>query len=145
MPQNMNIDHKNKRRVLFICSHNSVRSQMAEAFLRNLYGAQYEAFSAGTEPTEINPYTIKVMEEAGIDISNQKAKPLVRFLGDNFDLVVTVCDRAKEVCPFFAGAKKTIHQGFPDPGEFSGSEEEILEKFRALRDQIRDWVIRRFG
>ncbi|OPX18667.1 low molecular weight phosphatase family protein [candidate division WOR-3 bacterium 4484_100] len=133
-----------KKRVLFICTHNAVRSQIAEGFLRSLYGDRYEVFSAGTEPMRINPYAIRVMEELGIDISEQRAKPLVRFLGDRFDLVVTVCNRARECCPFFAGAKRVEHKGFDDPDRFVGNEEQILAKFRNLRDQIKNWIEERF-
>ena len=134
-----------KKRVLFICTHNAVRSQIAEGFLRTLYGDRYEVFSAGTEPTRINPYTIKVMEELGIDVSEQRAKPLVRFLGDKFDLVITVCNRARECCPFFAGAKMVEHKSFDDPDRFMANEEQILVKFRDLRDQIKNWIEERFG
>ena len=133
-----------KKRVLFICMHNSARSQMAEGFLNALYGDRYEARSAGIEPTRINPYAIKVMEEVGIDISTHRSKSIEEFRGKNFDYAVTVCDRAKEACPFFPG-EKVLHKGFKDPSEFKGAEDEILEKVRCLRDEIRDWIKNTFG
>lgn len=134
-----------KKRVLFICTHNSARSQMAEAFLRFLYGNRYEVYSAGTEPKEINPYAIKVMEEIGIDISKQRSKSIEELLGMDFDHVITVCDKAKEACPFFPGGKNYTHKGFEDPSEFNGSDKEKLDFFRRIRDEIRDWIEKTFG
>ena len=128
-----------KKRVLFICTHNSARSQMAEAFLNSHYGDRYEAHSAGTEPTNVNPYAIKVMGEIGIDITNHRSKSIEEFRDENFDYVVTVCDHAKESCPFFPG-EKIIHKGFEDPSEFKGTEEEILVKIRRVRDEISAWI-----
>ncbi len=134
-----------KKRVLFICTHNSARSQMAEGFLRALYGDRYEAYSGGTEPSGINPYAIKVMAEAGVDISGQRSKGLEEFKGMRFDYVVTVCDRAREACPFFPGGGKLLHRGFEDPSKFEGTEEEILSGFRRVRDEIRKWIEETFG
>ncbi|MGC8972143.1 MAG: arsenate reductase ArsC [bacterium] len=133
-----------KEKVLFICTHNSCRSQMAEGFLRHLYGDLYESYSAGLEITKVNPYAIKVMEELGIDISRQRSKSIEEFRGMIFDYVVTVCDSAKERCPFFPG-KKVIHKSFEDPAEFIGNEEEKLNVFRRVRDEIKDWIIENFG
>lgn len=133
-----------KRKVLFICTHNSCRSQMAEGLLRALYGDYYESYSAGLEATEVNPYAIKVMSEIGIDISNQRSKSINEFKGILFDYVVTVCDSAKERCPFFPG-KRVIHKSFVDPAEFIGSEEEKFSVFREVRDQIKDWIVETFG
>ena len=134
-----------KERVLFICTHNSARSQMAEGILRALYGDQYEVFSAGTQPTKVNPYAIKVMAEIGIDISHHRSKSVEEFYGMEFDYVVTVCDRAKETCPFFPGGKVYIHKGFEDPSEAEGEEDEIIAKFRKVRDEIREWIEETFG
>lgn len=128
-----------KKRVLFICTHNSARSQMAEAFLNSHYGDRYEAHSAGTEPKTVNPYAIKVMGEIGIDITNHRSKSISEFRDENFDYVVTVCDHAKESCPFFPG-EKIIHKRFEDPSEFKGTEEEILVKTRRVRDEISSWI-----
>lgn len=133
-----------KRKVLFICTHNSCRSQMAEGLLRALYGDYYESYSAGLEATEVNPYAIKVMSEIGIDISNQRSKSINEFKEILFDYVVTVCDSAKERCPFFPG-KRVIHKSFVDPAEFIGSEEEKFSVFREVRDQIKDWIVETFG
>lgn len=134
-----------KKKVLFICTHNSARSQMAEGFLNALYGDLYEAYSAGTEPSRVNPYAIRAMAEIGIDISHHRSKHLREFLGMEFDYVITVCDSAKDSCPFFPGGKRYIHQGFEDPSKAQGSEEEIMEKFRRIRDEIRAWVESFFG
>lgn len=133
-----------KKRVLFICTHNSARSQMAEAFLNKLYGDRYEAYSAGIEPREINPYVVKAMAEIGIDISKQRSKSIKEFWGQRFDYVVTVCDDARENCPFFPG-KEIIHKGFEDPSKFKGSEREIMEKVRRVRDKIKRWIEETFG
>ena len=125
-----------KRRVLFVCTHNSARSQMAEAFLRFHGGDSFEAFSAGTEATSVRPEAIKVMAELGIDISSQQSKTYERFLGQPFEWVVTVCDRAREACPIFPGADQGAHWGFDDPAEARGTEDERLQVFRRVRDEI---------
>lgn len=133
-----------KKKVLFICTHNSARSQMAERFLNALYGDRFEAYSAGIEPTKINPYAIKVMEEVEMDISTHRSKSIEEFLGKNFEYVVTVCDHAKRACPFFPG-ERVLHKGFRDPSEFKGSEGEVLAQVRRVRDEIRDWIKKTFG
>jgi arsenate reductase len=125
--------------VLFICTHNSARSQMAEAFLNKLCGDKYEAKSAGVTPTQINSHVAKVMTEIGIDLSTYRSKSLLEFEGKTFDYVVTVCDSAREVCPFFPGEIE-IHKGFPDPASVKGTEDEILREIRVIRDEIKDWV-----
>jgi arsenate reductase len=132
-----------KKKVLFICTHNSARSQMAEGFLNALYGDKYEARSAGIEPAEVNPYAIKVMAEIGIDISKHLSKSIKEFRGQNFDYVATVCDHAKDTCPFFPG-EEILHKGFKDPSEFKGNEDEILEKVRQVRDEITVWIEKTF-
>ena len=129
-----------KKKVLFICIHNSARSQMAEALLNHLKGDKYEAYSAGIKPSNLNPYAIKVMKELGIDISGYRSKSINEFYGVEFDYIVTVCNQAKEECPIFLGGKKHIHKSFDDPSQFKGNEEEILSKFRIIRDQIKDWI-----
>jgi arsenate reductase len=134
-----------KQKVLFICTHNSARSQMAEGLLRSLYGERYEAFSAGTEPGGVKPHAVEVMQEAGIDITNHYSKRTGEFRGMEFDHVVTVCDHAKENCPFFPGAKNYIHKSFPDPSAAKGSKEEQLAVFRQVRDEIKEWIIDMFG
>jgi arsenate reductase len=125
-----------KARVLFLCTHNSARSQMAEGLLRSLAGDRFEAMSAGTEATHVRPLAIGAMEEVGIDISGQRSKTLDGYLGDHFDYVITVCDDAKEACPFFPGAQMRLHWSFEDPSKAEGSEEERLAVFRRVRDGI---------
>ena len=134
-----------KKKVLFVCTRNSARSQLAEGMLNALMGDGYEAHSAGTEPTEVNPLAVKALEGIGIDISNHRTKSVQRFLDQKFDVVVTVCDRAKVTCPVFPGATKYLHRSFEDPSLWTGSEEEKIEKFRHLRDEIREWLVETFG
>lgn len=134
-----------RKKILFLCTHNSARSQIAEGIIKSLYGDQYEAFSAGTEPSKVHPYAIKVMEEIDIDISQYRSKSINEFLDSQFDHVVTVCDQAKESCPFFPGAKNYIHKGFDDPSQSRGTPEEILDIFRETRDEIKDWIKNTFA
>jgi arsenate reductase (thioredoxin) len=129
-----------KTRVLFLCTHNSARSQMAEGLLRDLAGDRFEVMSAGTEATRVRPLAIRAMEEVGIDISGQESKTLDRYLEEPFDRVITVCDDANESCPFFPGAKARLHWSFEDPSKAEGSEEERLSVFRSVRDRIKDRV-----
>jgi len=133
-----------RQRILFICTHNSARSQMAEGLMNARYGDRFEAQSAGIEPTEVHPLAIKAMAELGIDISHHRSKSIEEFLGQEFDYVVTVCDHAKEACPFFPGAKEYLHASFPDPASVEGTEEERLEAFRRVRDEIAAWLERTF-
>ncbi|MFW9904596.1 MAG: arsenate reductase ArsC [Candidatus Thorarchaeota archaeon] len=133
------------QKVLFVCTHNSARSQMAEAALRAKYGEFYQVFSAGTNPTKLNPYVNKVMREIGIDMSTHESKHVNSFLDKKIDIVATVCDSAKENCPFFPGAKQYMHKSFPDPSRLSGSEEEILRNIRLVRDEIFKWIDSEFG
>jgi arsenate reductase len=132
-----------KKTVLFLCTHNSARSQIAEALLNTLHGDRYEAHSAGITPTKINPYVVKAMAEIGIDISKNRSKSIEEFRGENFNYVVTVCDSAKEACPFFPG-EKVIHKAFEDPSQFTGSEEEIMNGVRRVREEIREWLEKTF-
>jgi arsenate reductase (thioredoxin) len=126
-----------RRRVLFLCTHNSARSQMAEGLLRDIAGDRFEVFSAGTEATRVRPEAISVMAEMGVDISAQKSETLDRYLGETLDLVVTVCDDANESCPVFPGARERLHWSFPDPSKAAGGYDERLLAFRNVRDRIR--------
>ncbi len=132
------------KRVLFICRHNSARSQMAEGFLNARYGDQYEGYSAGLKPSKVNAYAIKVMSEVGIDISKHRSKSIEEFYGKKFDYVVTVCDHTKEACSFFPG-KRIIHKSFQDPSKFLGTEDQMLEQVRRVRDKIKDWIEKTFS
>ena len=132
------------KRVLFICTHNAARSQMAEGLLRALYGNRYEIFSAGTEPGRVSPYAIRVMAEIRIDIGTHRSKGLQEFLDQTFDYVITVCDHAKESCPYFPGGKKILHKSFEDPSALNGTEEEIMAGFRRVRNEIRNWIENEF-
>jgi arsenate reductase len=123
--------------VLFLCTHNSARSQMAEGLLRALDGERFEAFSAGTEATQVRPLAIRAMAELDIDISRQESKTLVRYLDQPFDQVITVCDQANEACPVFFGARERRHWSFPDPSKATGSKEQRLAVYRQVRDAIR--------
>ena len=127
-----------KTRVLFLCTHNSARSQMAEGLLRHMSGDRFEVMSAGTEATHVRPLAIQAMGEVGVDISAQESETLGRYLREPFDYVITVCDDANEACPFFPGAANRLHWSFEDPSKAEGSEEERLAVFRSVRDQIRD-------
>ncbi len=133
-------------RILFLCTGNSARSQMAEAFLRKYGGEQFEAFSAGLEPRPIHPLTIQVMQESGIDISGQTSKGIEIYLGKTFfHYLITVCDNAEKNCPTsWPGVNHRLHWSFEDPAAFEGTDKEKLAKFREIRDQIeqrvKDWV-----
>jgi arsenate reductase len=129
-----------KQRVLFICTHNSARSQMAEGYLRAHHGELFEAASAGTEVRAVHPAAIAVMAEIGIDIAGHRSKSLHEFTGQGTDIAVTVCDSARGACPFFPGAKETIHAGFPDPSACNGTPAECLDQFREVRDAIVAWI-----
>ncbi len=136
----------NKTRVLFLCIHNSARSQMAEAFLRSYAGDRYEVYSAGVRPDEIHPLTRQVMSEVGIDLRDQRSKSLNEYMGRiHFGWLVTVCSQGEKECPTsFPGISRRAAWDFQDPATFVGTDEEKLAKFRQIRDQIRrkveDWV-----
>ena len=132
-----------KIQVLFICSHNSCRSQIAEGVLNHFCGDHFQAKSAGIKKTRVHPLAIQVMDEIDINISNQKSKLLDEFRDTIFDIVVTVCDQANETCPFYPG-KKLIHHSFFDPSTVQGSKEKKLSVFRDLRDEIMDWILKEF-
>jgi arsenate reductase len=129
-------DYLGRSRVLFLCTHNSARSQMAEGLLGHLAGDRFESFSAGTEATRVRPEAIEAMREIGMDISSQRSETLDRYLDEPFDYVVTVCDDANESCPVFPGAKRWLHWSFPDPSGVEGRQER-LPAFREARDGIR--------
>lgn len=127
--------------VLILCTGNSCRSQMAEALWNDLAGGEWQAFSAGSRPAGyVHPSAVKVLAELGLDLSRNRSKHLDEFRDRPFDLVVTVCDNARESCPVFPGAKRLAHWPFPDPAEAEGSEEEKLAVFRAVRDAIRERI-----
>ncbi len=130
-------------RVLFVCIHNSARSQMAEAFLKEIGGNGFLVESAGLEPGRLNPYVVEAMAEIGIDISQNRTKSVWDLLSRNeeFDFVITVCDEANaQRCPTFPGKGTRLHWGFPDPSAVNGSREEIMNRVREIRDQIRDKI-----
>jgi arsenate reductase len=130
-----------KEKVLFICKNNSGRSQMAEGLLQHLYGEYYTAYSAGTDPKDVNPLTIRLMDEIGIDISGSESKSLDKFQGMEFDYVMTLCE--KESCPVFPDAKKYIHHDFKDPAGFQNRNDKV-ELFREIRDEISAWIEKEF-
>ena len=129
-----------KIKVLFVCTHNSARSQMAEGLLRHLADDRFEVMSAGTEATHLRPLAVRAMDELGIDISGQESKTPERYLGQPFDYVITVCDVANEACPFFPHASERLHWSLPDPAAAQGTEEVRLEVFRSVRDRLRDHI-----
>ena len=125
-------------KVLFLCTENACRSQMAEGLVNHYLAGQVRACSAGVAPSRVNPRAVTVMAELGIDISSQRAKSVDDLAGEEFNLVITVCDRANEQCPIFPGSVKKLHMGFADPGRATGSEAEILAAFRQVRDEMRE-------
>jgi arsenate reductase len=134
-----------KIRVLFLCTHNSARSQMAEGLLRALGNGKFEVFSAGTEATFVRPLAIEAMQEIGLDISGQRSKVLTEYLGDPFDYVITVCDQANESCPVFPGAKNRLHWSFPDPSKATGTHAEQLAAYRRVREELAAMIREQFG
>ena len=130
-----------KKRVLILCTGNSARSQMAEVLLRELGEGNFEVESAGVAPSRVRREAVEAMREIGIDISNHRSKSVDEFTGQNFDYIITVCDNAKETCPVFSGSATRIHQSFTDPPpENVGDYELRLKIFRAVRDQLREWL-----
>jgi arsenate reductase (thioredoxin) len=130
------------RRVLFLCTHNSARSQMAEGYLRELGSGRFDVASAGTEARGLNPLAVQAMAEQGIDISLQESKTLDQYLDQRFDLVITVCDEVNEACPYFANAKERRHWSFPDPSAVRGGDATRFAVFRVVRDAIRERIER---
>ena len=136
----------NKQRVLFLCTHNSARSQMAEGFLRAMAGDRFEAHSAGTERTIVHPLAIRAMQERGIDISGHTSKVYDRLMAEPWDYLITVCDDANEHCPAVLGSAKRLHWSFEDPSRATGSDDARLMAFRRIRDAIEarllEWLTR---
>ena len=133
-----------KKSILFLCTGNSCRSQMAEAWTNHLHGDKFQAFSAGVLKTRVDPRAIKVMAEKGIDISGNSSKLVDELSETSFDCVITLCDHAQESCPFFPGKTKKLHQGFEDPPSLareSSNEEEAIGHYRRVRDEIKDYVL----
>jgi arsenate reductase len=135
------MDKHRKKRVMFLCTGNSARSQMAEGLMRHLRGNEFEVFSAGTEPKGIHPLAIEVMAEIGIDIYAQRSKHLDEYGEEEFNYIVTLCDHAAKTCPFFPGKGERIHHSLPDPAVEEGSREERLEMFRRVRDELRECIL----
>ncbi len=133
-----------KQKVLFVCTHNSCRSQIAEGLMNAILNDKYEASSAGAITSKVNQNAIKTLAEIGIDISGHRSKNIAEFKASDFDFVVTVCDHARDVCPYIPGAKKMIHHSFIDPSNVSGTCEEIAAAFRKTREEIRAWLIENF-
>jgi len=134
-----------KKKVLFLCTHNSCRSQMAEGIVNHFLGDRLQAFSAGTEATSVNPRAIEVLKEIGIDISGHRSKTRDEFAGEGFDYVITLCGDANETCPLFFGGVERLPLGFPDPSRAQGSDEEIMAEFRRVRDEIKDRMLEFFA
>ena len=126
-----------KKHVLFLCTHNSCRSQMAEGLVNHFLGDRFQAFSAGTEATKVNLLATRVMLELGIDITEHYSKTMDEFAGQPFDYVITLCGDANEKCPLFFGGVRRMHIGFDDPSRLPGSEDEVLPVYRRVRDEIR--------
>jgi len=153
------IEKQDKKKILFVCYHNSARSQMAEGLMKSIYGDSYEVYSAGVEATAVDPRAIQVMKEIDIDISGQRSKTMSEYKDVVFDVLVTVCDKAKQACPVCntpelpgvnirsdqPQAKKLMHRTFKDPAGATGSDAEQLEFFRQIRDEIKDWIVMVFG
>lgn len=131
--------------VLFVCTHNSARSQMAEGLLRARYGDRYRALSAGTAPGGVHPFAVEAMREVGIDLSGHTSDHVDAFTGEPLDYVVTVCDSAREACPYVPARKANLHRGFPDPAAVRGTDAEKLAAFRTVRDGISAWLEEAFG
>jgi arsenate reductase len=127
-----------KKRILFLCTANSCRSQMAEGIANHFWGDRLEAFSAGTQASFVNPTAIAVLKEIGIDISKHRSKNLSEFDGQTFDDVITLCGEANETCPLYIGGTKKTHIGFDDPAKVKGTNEEVLSEFRRVRDDIKE-------
>ncbi len=128
-------------KVLFLCTENACRSQMAEGLINHDLGGKVMAFSAGVAPSRVNPQAVAAMAALGIDISHHRSKSVDDLAGQQFDLVITVCDRANEQCPIFPGSVKKLHLGFADPAKARGSEEEIMAAFRRVRNEMREKLV----
>ena len=132
------------KKILILCTGNSARSQMTEGLLKYICQNKYEIFSAGTKPSIVRPEAIKVLQEIGIDITNNRSKSVNEFVNQEIDYVLTVCDNAKEICPYFPAKTKLIHHSFADPAEIEGDEESRLKAFRTIRDEIKSYFEKDF-
>ena len=128
-----------KKKILVLCTGNSCRSQMAEGYLRYYFGKKAEVYSAGVETHGVNPRAIKIMAEDNIDLSNHTSNHVDEYKNIDFDLVLTVCDHAREVCPYFPSGAEKVHQNFPDPAKANGTEEEVMAEFRRVRELIKEY------
>jgi len=135
------MDQNRKKTILFLCTKNSVRSQMAEGLMNHLRGDQFEAYSAGVEPYLVHPYAIEVMREIGIDISTQRSKHIDEFISTTIDYVVSLCDNAATTCPLFDGGGKRIHHAFTNPADAEGTEEEKKSVFRRVRNEVKEYIL----
>ena len=133
-----------KKKVLFLCTHNSCRSQMAEGIVNHFLSQRVQAFSAGTEATKVNPKAIAIMAEIGIDITGHHSKTMDEFSGESFDYVITLCGDAFEKCPLFFGGVERLHIGFHDPSKATGTDEEVMADFRRVRDDIKTTLLEFF-
>ncbi|MGH7884465.1 MAG: arsenate reductase ArsC [Thermodesulfobacteriota bacterium] len=129
-----------KKSILFLCTHNSARSQIAEALINRFFSDKYEAYSAGTKPTKLNPFAVKSMSEIGVGIESHYSKTVEEFERRHFNYVVTVCDNAREGCPVYQNTEMVLHKSFEDPSFFEGDDEQKFEKFNAVRDEIKKWL-----
>ena len=134
-----------KETVLFVCTHNSSRSQMAEGLLRAQYGDRYAVYSAGTQPSGVNPFAVAAMRDLGIDLSDHRSEHIDQFAVTPMDYVVTVCDSARESCPYLPAKQQNIHHSFEDPSAVDGTDAEKLAAFRRIRDEIKVWLDGTFG
>ena len=132
-----------KKKILFLCTGNSARSQMAEGLMRHFRGDEFEVFSAGVEPKGVHAQAIEAMKEIGVDISRQQSKYVDDLLIKEFDFIITLCAHAAQNCPVFSGKGVRLHQGFSDPAAFQGKEQDVLEAFRKVRDELKQFI-RRF-
>jgi len=130
-----------KKKILFLCTGNSARSQMAEGLMRHFREDEFEVFSAGVEPKGVHPQAIEAMREIGVDISRQQSKHVDELPTREFDYIITLCDHAAQNCPIFSGQGRRLHHGFTDPAALEGREEEILKAFRKVRDEINKFVL----
>ncbi len=134
-----------KKHILFLCTHNAARSQMAEGFVNAMYSEHYVAASAGSRPTSVHPCAVRVMEEVGVDISAQCAKSIDQFEGMHFDYVVSLCADQEEGCPIFPGGEVNLQHAFPNPASVGGGSNGGCSSFREVRDHIREWLEATFG
>ena len=130
-----------KKKILFLCTGNSARSQMAEGLIRHFRGDEFDVFSAGVEPKGVHPQAIEAMRETDIDISRQQSKHVDDLTVKEFDYIITLCDHAAQNCPVFPGTGKRLHHGFLDPAAVQGSEQDVLEAFRKVRDELKQFIL----